>query len=111
MLVRMLRALQGHMTTLSLSELTQGLNACLKVLTRIQTPVVCSGMSKESQPLGEKESLAQVRRLIHMQTQTHKHTQELIQGLTHKCTHARTHTNTHIGTYALLVSCFGLSVC
>ncbi|XP_064166997.1 protein dopey-2-like [Anguilla rostrata] len=59
MLVRMLRALQGHMTTLSLSELTQGLNACLKVLTRIQTPAGCSGKTKEPQTLGEKGSQAQ----------------------------------------------------
>ncbi|KAJ8350171.1 hypothetical protein SKAU_G00253010 [Synaphobranchus kaupii] len=59
MLVRMLHALQGHMPILSLSQLTQGLNACLKVLTRIQTPVACLGMTKEPQTQGEKESLAQ----------------------------------------------------
>ncbi|KAJ8252976.1 hypothetical protein GJAV_G00207790 [Gymnothorax javanicus] len=58
MLVKMLRALQSHMTILSLSELTQGLNACLKVLTMIQTPVACSAKTTEPQTQGDKESLA-----------------------------------------------------
>nr|XP_023990689.1 protein dopey-2 [Salvelinus alpinus] len=48
MLCRMLNALCTHMTSLDLLELTQGLHACFKVLSKIQMPVAHMDM-EESQ--------------------------------------------------------------
>ncbi|XP_062313178.1 protein dopey-2 isoform X1 [Osmerus eperlanus] len=48
MLCSMLQALRGHMTTLDLSDLRQGLCACFKVLCRIQMPVAYMDMEVES---------------------------------------------------------------
>uniref|UniRef100_A0A4W5NVW3 DOP1 leucine zipper like protein B n=1 Tax=Hucho hucho TaxID=62062 RepID=A0A4W5NVW3_9TELE len=48
MLGRMLHALCTHITSLDLSELTQGLHACFKVLSKIQMPVAYMDM-EESQ--------------------------------------------------------------
>lgn len=48
MLCRMLHALCTHMTSLDLLELTQGLHACFKVLSKIQMPVAYMDM-EESQ--------------------------------------------------------------
>uniref|UniRef100_A0A8C7Q2K1 DOP1 leucine zipper like protein B n=1 Tax=Oncorhynchus mykiss TaxID=8022 RepID=A0A8C7Q2K1_ONCMY len=49
MLGRMLHALRTHMTCLDLSELTQGLRTCFKVLSKIQMPVTYMDMEVESQ--------------------------------------------------------------
>ncbi|KAJ8388524.1 hypothetical protein AAFF_G00132380 [Aldrovandia affinis] len=49
MLAGMLRALRSHMTLLSLSELTQGLRACFKVLSKIQMPAAYMDMEAELQ--------------------------------------------------------------
>lgn len=45
----MLHALCTHMTSLDLLELTQGLHACFKVLSKIQMPVTYMDMEVESQ--------------------------------------------------------------
>ncbi|CAB1347250.1 unnamed protein product [Coregonus sp. 'balchen'] len=58
MLGRMLHVLCTHMTSLDLSELTQGLHACFKVLSKIQMPVAYMDMEEESQTQ-EVESQAQ----------------------------------------------------
>lgn len=39
MLSTMLRTLRSHMDTVSLEDITQGLRACFKVLSKIQMPV------------------------------------------------------------------------
>ncbi|KAJ8282271.1 hypothetical protein COCON_G00047900 [Conger conger] len=49
MLASMLHALQSNMILLSLSELTQGLRACFKVLSKIQMPVAYMDMEAELQ--------------------------------------------------------------
>uniref|UniRef100_A0AAY4BHH0 Dopey N-terminal domain-containing protein n=1 Tax=Denticeps clupeoides TaxID=299321 RepID=A0AAY4BHH0_9TELE len=59
MLSAMLQALHGHVTTLSLSELTQGLHACFKVLSKIQMPVAYMDMEAESQTQLEETELSQ----------------------------------------------------
>lgn len=48
MLGNMLQSLQSHMTSLSLSELTQAMRACFKVLSKIQMPVAYMDMEAES---------------------------------------------------------------
>ncbi|XP_036400644.1 protein dopey-2 isoform X2 [Megalops cyprinoides] len=54
MLGSMLKALRDHMTVLSLSELTQGLRACFKVLSKIQMPMVYMDMEAELQTQGNR---------------------------------------------------------
>ncbi|XP_051566221.1 protein dopey-2-like isoform X2 [Myxocyprinus asiaticus] len=51
MLGSMLQSLHSHMTFLSLQELTQGMRACFKVLSKIQMPVAYMDMETESQTL------------------------------------------------------------
>ncbi|KAI1899074.1 hypothetical protein AGOR_G00057730 [Albula goreensis] len=59
MLVRLLRVLQGHMTTLSLDDLTQSLNTCLKILSKIQMPAAHLSPSQEPWGQGQARSPAQ----------------------------------------------------
>ncbi|XP_030642280.1 protein dopey-2 [Chanos chanos] len=47
MLGLMLQGLRDHMTSISLSELTQGLRACFKVLSKIQMPVTYMDVGAE----------------------------------------------------------------
>uniref|UniRef100_A0A8C7CH99 DOP1 leucine zipper like protein B n=1 Tax=Oncorhynchus kisutch TaxID=8019 RepID=A0A8C7CH99_ONCKI len=54
MLGRMLHALRTHMTCLDLSELTQGLRTCFKVLSKIQMPVTYMDMEVESESQSQK---------------------------------------------------------
>uniref|UniRef100_A0A8C7M6B4 DOP1 leucine zipper like protein B n=1 Tax=Oncorhynchus kisutch TaxID=8019 RepID=A0A8C7M6B4_ONCKI len=56
MLCRMLHTLCTHMNTLDLLELTQGLDACFKVLSKIQMPVAYMDM-EESQTQEEEPKL------------------------------------------------------
>ncbi|XP_035378759.1 protein dopey-2 isoform X2 [Electrophorus electricus] len=49
MLGSMLQSLHGHVTSLSPAEVTQGLRACFKVLSKIQMPVTYMDMEAESQ--------------------------------------------------------------
>ncbi|XP_064183737.1 protein dopey-2 [Anguilla rostrata] len=62
MLGSMLHALQSNMTLLSLSELTQGLRACFKVLSKIQMPVAYMDMEAELQTRDEYGDPAQVEK-------------------------------------------------
>ncbi|XP_066563105.1 protein dopey-2 [Amia ocellicauda] len=55
MLNNMLQALHEHIAELSLLELTQGLRACFKVLSKIQMPVAYMDLESEPHDLGEKE--------------------------------------------------------
>ncbi|XP_056145152.1 protein dopey-2 isoform X2 [Lampris incognitus] len=57
MLSCMLRALRLHMATMELAELTQGLRACFKILSKIQMPVAYMDMESGS-PTQETESQA-----------------------------------------------------
>ncbi|KAM9485223.1 protein DOP1B-like isoform 1-T3 [Salvelinus alpinus] len=55
MLCRMLNALCTHMTSLDLLELTQGLHACFKVLSKIQMPVAHMDMESQTQEVEAQE--------------------------------------------------------
>ncbi|KAJ8013148.1 hypothetical protein DPEC_G00050280 [Dallia pectoralis] len=66
MLGRMLHAICADMTSLDLSELTQGLRACFKVLSKIQMPVAYMDMDGRTQ---EVEVMAQEESFEHVQVQ------------------------------------------
>ncbi|XP_034043163.1 protein dopey-2 isoform X2 [Thalassophryne amazonica] len=54
MLGNMLQTLRGHMTSVGLDEVTQGLRACFKVLSKIQMPVAYMDTEAENQMQGSQ---------------------------------------------------------